>query len=328
MNSYRQQKVQIHRVFRSAALAGAALILFVAVPYSGAQESSPGSCAPSELSGQIAAQGQGVLVTPNNLKRTEGAATTEKAAISPAEMAERKHAFEAFAKDARKGSAAAQVNLAITYLSGYGTKVDPIAGLAWLRRASQQGEPRADFNLGTLYLTGCSVPRNYAEAFRYFTAAAEKGDAAAQASLGYMYDRGLGVAVDRTVAADWYKQAAMQGEPLAEYNLGDLYFRGEGVGQSDSEAFAWFQKAAAHNYSGAQIKLGFLYANGRGTTRNEELAYAWLTIASRNGDARGKKLQDALTGKMSAGQLESATKMQRELQSQITMPASQFAQAH
>jgi hypothetical protein len=117
----------------------------------------------------------------------------------------------------------AQVNLAVTYMNGWGGSQNYGAALNWLNAAAKQGHPSAYANLGILYMNGWGVRRDYAEAFKDLEIAANAGDAGAQSNLGYLYDGGLGVVQDYSAAARWYHLAAENGNALGQNNLADLY---------------------------------------------------------------------------------------------------------
>jgi TPR repeat protein len=208
-----------------------------------------------------------------------------------------------FEKAARRGYAPAQINLAVTYINGWGTAQNYGAALNWLNAAAKQGHPRAYANLGILYMNGLGVRRDYAEAFKNLQLAADAGDSGAQANLGYLYDGGLGVVKDYSAAARLYRLSAEQGNALGQNNLADLYLRGLGVRQSYSDAFHWFEKSAQQGYTAAQIKLGFLLMNGLGTAKDPATAYSWILAASKAGDHRGDEYLQTLKPQLDQRQL-------------------------
>jgi TPR repeat protein len=208
---------------------------------------------------------------------------------------------------AEKGEVASQVNLAVFYLNGWGTRQNYAAALYWFQSAAKSGSALACTNLGILYLNGWGVTRDYEEAARNFRLAAKHGETGAMVNLGFLSDGGLGTTKDQTAAAEWYRQAAERGDALGENNLADLYLRGEGVQQSDALAFDWFQKAAMQQQTGAMIKLGFLYMTGRAVQKNPETAYAWMLAASLAGDHRGEGYISALRSQLSGPQISRAT---------------------
>lgn len=208
-----------------------------------------------------------------------------------------------FEKAARRGYAPAQVNLAVTYINGWGTPQNYGAALNWLTAAARQGHPSAYANLGILYLNGWGVRRDYAEALKYLQLAADAGDSGAQANLGYLYDGGLGVVRDYSAAARLYRMSAEQGNALGQNNLADLFLRGLGVRQSYSDAYFWFEKSAKQGYTAAQIKLGFLLMNGLGTAKDPAAAYSWILAAAKAGDHRGDEYLHTLESQLNQQQL-------------------------
>jgi hypothetical protein len=218
-----------------------------------------------------------------------------------------------FERAASKGYAPAQVNLAIAYFEGWGTRQNYGAALHWLTLAASGGNARGLFDLGLLYFKGCGVRQDNAEALRLFREAAEKGDSGAQADLGYMYDHGVGVPEDRAAAAAWYRKAAEAGEALAQNNLGDMYCQGDGVPLDYAEAFHWFQKAAEQGQTGAEIMLAHMYAQGRGAEVDLETAYAWVMAASLAGDSRGQELISSLKVRLAREEIARAEDRARKL---------------
>src|SRR5262245_15918069 len=222
-----------------------------------------------------------------------------------------------FEKAARGGYAPAQVNLAVTYLNGWGASQNYGAALNWLNAAAKQGHPRAYANLGILYMNGWGVKRDYAEALKYLQLGADAGDSGAQANLGYLYDGGLGVMKDYNAAASLYRRSAEQGNALGQNNLADLYLRGLGVHQSYNDAFFWFEKSAQQGYTAAQIKLGFLLMNGLGCAKDQAAAYSWVLAASKAGDHRGDEYLQMLKPLLDQKQL---AEIEGKSQSQASAP--------
>jgi TPR repeat protein len=221
-----------------------------------------------------------------------------------------------FEKAARRGYAPAQVNLAVTYINGWGTAQNYGTALNWLNAAAKQGHPSAYANLGILYMNGWGVRRDYAEAFNYLQLAANAGDAGAQSNLGYLYDGGLSVVQDYSAAVKWYRLAAENGNALGQNNLADLYLRGQGVRQSYEEAARWFEKAAQQGHTGARIKLGFLLMHGLGTARDPFAAYSWILAACKAGDHRGDEYLSALQASLDQQKLAQATQHALSLEQQ------------
>jgi TPR repeat protein len=224
----------------------------------------------------------------------------------PQTQEELRRMYELFAKAARRGDPAAQVNLAIASLAGWGTPVNAGAALYWLNEAARQGFGLAYFDLGALYQNGCGVRQNYSEAARNFRLGAEAGEAASEMNLGYLYDQGLGVERDRVQAARWYRRAAEQGLAQAQFNLGDLYAQGAGIERNESEALVWFERAALQGHTAAQLMLAAMYVQGRGTARDLPMAYAWLTAARLAGDGRAEAQLRSIEPQLSGAEIAAA----------------------
>jgi TPR repeat protein len=212
-----------------------------------------------------------------------------------------------FEKAAHRGYAPAQVNLAVTYINGWGGEQNYGAALYWLNAAAKQGSSAAYANLGILYMNGWGVRRDYAEARKYLELAAKAGDSGAASNLGYLYDGGLGVMQDYSAAARWYRTAAEKGNALGQNNLADLYLRGQGVQQSYSAAARWFEKAAHQGHTGARIKFGFLLMHGMGVQKDTFAAYSWILAASKAGDHRGDEYLPALQSTLDQQKLAQVT---------------------
>jgi TPR repeat protein len=275
------------------------------------------ACAPSNLASLIVREGQSVRVGSVEEPSFHASGNTATAANNSAPSAnvvrEQEAAYKTLEKDARHGSLAAQVNLAVASLAGWGVPPNAGTALYWLHAAAAKDYAPALFDLGILYSRGCGVHQDFSDAFRFFQAAAISGDMAAAVNLGYLYDQGLGVTQDRSEASRWYRQAAERGEPTAQYNLADLYLRGAGVPLDESLAFSWFQKAALQGHSGARIMLGSMLAEGCGTRKDLQAAYLWLSAASLQGDPRGDATLRSLEQQLTPEQIEEATKQAHSL---------------
>jgi TPR repeat protein len=115
---------------------------------------------------------------------------------------------------------------------------DYVAALRELRPLAKKGDAAAQLNLGNMYLLGQGVPQDYGEAVNWFRRAAEQPDGKAQhlaqINLGNLYFNGLGVRQDYLEAAKWYRMAADQGDAEAQGNLGLMYAAGKGVRQDQA----------------------------------------------------------------------------------------------
>lgn len=276
------------------------------------------ACTPSNLSALIVPEGRSVHVSPVEEPSFHGPSnlgnpSAANSAPTPKALRAQAEAYKLLEKEARRGSVAAQVNLAVASLARWGVPSNADTALFWLHTAAGEGYTPALFDLGILYSKGCGVRQDYTEAFRFFQTAAISGDLAAAVNLGYLYDRGLGVTQDQSAAARWYRQSADHGEPRAQYNLADLFLRGAGVPLDESLAFSWFQRAALQGHSGARIMLGSMLASGRGTKRDLQSAYVWLLAASLQGDPRGDATLQSVEHQLTAAQIAAARNQARSL---------------
>ena len=97
------------------------------------------------------------------------------------------------------------------------------------KKQAEKGDAAAQYNLALMYSEGEGVTQNYKEAVKWFRKAAELGDAAAQYDLAFMYISGTGVTQNNREAVKWYRKAAEQGDAKAQFNLGLMYVKGSGV---------------------------------------------------------------------------------------------------
>ena len=203
---------------------------------------------------------------------------------SPEQDEIRKNTKDKILELSNEGDVFAQASAAWGYREGYGTAVDHVEAVKWVRKAAKQGFARAQYDLGWMYQYGRGVERSDEKAVEWFLKAAEQGLARAQYDLGWMYAIGTGVEQSDVKAAEWFLKAAEQGLAGAQYNLGDMYRDGRGVEQSFEKAAEWVQKAADQGLAVAQNCLGFMYQNGTGVAQSYEKAVEWYRKAAEQGD--------------------------------------------
>ena len=202
---------------------------------------------------------------------------------SPEQKEIRNHAKDNILELANEEDVFAQASAAWGYREGYGTAVDHVEAVKWVRKAAEQGFARAQYDLGFMYEFGTGVERSNEKAAEWYLKAAEQGYARAQFWLGYMYEYGTGVEQSYEKAAEWVQKAADQGYADAQYNLGDMYRDGRGVEESFEKAAEWVQKAADQGLAVAQNCLGFMYQNGTGVEQSYEKAVEWYQKAADQG---------------------------------------------
>ena len=202
---------------------------------------------------------------------------------SPEQKEIRNHAKDNILELANEGDVFAQASAAWGYREGYGTAVDHVEAVKWVRKAAEQGFARAQYDLGLMYQFGRGVERSYEKAVEWYLKAAEQGAASAQVLLVEMYYYGRGVEQSDVKAAEWVLKAAEQGLAMAQNILGLMYQFGRGVAQSYEKAAEWYLKAAKQGLADAQYHLGRMYQNGTGVTRSYEKAAEWVLKAAEQG---------------------------------------------
>ena len=207
---------------------------------------------------------------------------------SPEQKEIRNHAKDNILELANEEDVFAQASAAWGYREGYGTAVDHVEAVKWVRKAAEQGFARAQYDLGLMYEFGRGVERSYEKAVEWYQKAAEQGAASAQGLLGEMYYYGRGVEQSDVKAAEWVLKVAEQGLAMAQNILGVMYANGTGVEQSYEKAAEWYLKAAKQGLADAQYHLGRMYQNGTGVTRSYEKAAEWVLKAAKQGYARAQ----------------------------------------
>ncbi|MDG1026026.1 MAG: tetratricopeptide repeat protein [Gammaproteobacteria bacterium] len=97
------------------------------------------------------------------------------------------------------------------YAEGLAVPADPVAAVAWYRRAAAANITLAQHNLGNVHAAGTGVEQSDFEAVRWWLLAAQKGDAIPQFRLAQMYEQGKGVQQDLELAEQWYRESASRG---------------------------------------------------------------------------------------------------------------------
>lgn len=211
---------------------------------------------------------------------------------SPEQDEIRNHAKDNILELANEEDVFAQTNAAWGYREGYGTAVDHVEAVKWVRKAAEQG--LADVQ-NVMYKNGRGVEQYYVKTAGWYLKAAEQGYAEAQCNLGYMYANGTGVEQSYVKAAEWFLKAAEQGDADAQYHLGVMYRDGTGVERSDEKAAEWYLKAAEQGLADALYPLGFMYEYGDGVEQSDAKALEWYQKAAEQGDADAMVALNRLT---------------------------------
>ena len=159
----------------------------------------------------------------------------------------------ALQKRADAGDAEAMRALGPMMIRGRGTRQDPPAGLALMKRAFDLGATGAAADLADLYLLGApGLPADRAQSLNWMQAAARRGDSEAMLSIGYAAMNPPGTSTDRdlTMSYCWLVRAALLDNPRAQEQLSLNFTRDEDdghgvrIGADLSQADYWFRLAA------------------------------------------------------------------------------------
>jgi TPR repeat protein len=235
-------------------------------------------------------------------------------ALAQAAAQQDPQALEWLEKAAHNGHAAAQCVLAQQLGEGLGRARDPLQGLHWFVRSSEQGHVPAfkgllallEQDAGALTLTllmqaaqagdaeaqhrlaqHCAQGQtaSLVDALRWWEASAAQGYAPAQAALGLQWLSGRHLERSPAKAVEWLTLAAEQDDARAQWNLGSLYASGApGVAKDLVQAFAWCHRAAKLEFVPAQATLGLLYAR----MGEQAQALYWWGLAAEHGDAEAQ----------------------------------------
>lgn len=192
-------------------------------------------------------------------------------------------------KLAEQGNAAAQYNLAVSYIRGEGIPQNYAKAVGWCRLAAEQGFAKAQYKLGVMYDIGCGVPKDDVAAVSWYRKASEQEEAVAQYRLGRMFSMGRGVSRNYEEAAKWYCKTAEKDYADAYFSLGVICETGWGLPKDYEASISWYFKAAEKGNVPAQFSLGMMFEKGLGVQKDLEQAYKWFRLASDNGHyAAGK----------------------------------------
>jgi hypothetical protein len=90
---------------------------------------------------------------------------------------------------------------------------------AEFKKDAEKGDAKAQYNLAVMYRDGLGVQKNRAETMKWYQKAADQGHSLAQYNLGVSYDNGFGVPKNKTEAAKWYKKSATKAIPMHKQTM-------------------------------------------------------------------------------------------------------------
>lgn len=199
----------------------------------------------------------------------------------------------------KRGSANAEVNLAILLAEGIGCESKPDTAYKLLQSAISRGNSSAAEYLGHEHLSGRIFDKSPELALEFFGKAAELGHVGAYEEMGDIYHAGELCEQNVARAIELYETAAARGSVSADEKAKKLkavrrnyYLKGENIinragSVSADEAFDCFRSlaiATAMGEKNAPKLLAKCYAYGFGTEKDRPTAFLWFERAVEAGD--------------------------------------------
>ena len=166
--------------------------------------------------------------------------------------------------------------------------------LRWARLSADQGQAN-----GQLLLAELLKPQAPEQAFSWLQKAAAQELPEAQYQLAQAYKQGQGTTADPARAETQLRLAAAAGHLPAMLALG-IDKNGTAAGRY------WLEQAAERGSAEAQYRLGLDYLRGTGGPEDAQSAYVWLSLSLVNGEQRGKRYLEQLSGQLDSAQLAAA----------------------
>ncbi len=196
-------------------------------------------------------------------------------------------------RDALRGSAKAQRELAERYRDGKGGLVQSDAdAIYWFRKSAEQGHVFSQYLLGAL-LTKERATGTWPflrEGSLWLRRAAESPDANANfpavlalVSLDQLV-RSAGPRYDRTDDVKWFLARAGQGDAKAMHSVGGFYQEGIGLPKDINAALKWYEKSALAGYAFGYHAMGRIYDEGILVPQSSRDAAKWYLKGAESGD--------------------------------------------
>ena len=166
--------------------------------------------------------------------------------------------------------------------------------MRWARLSADQGQAN-----GQLLLAELLKPQAPEQAFSWLQKAAAQELPEAQYQLAQAYKQGQGTAANPARAETQLRLAAAAGHLPAMLALG-IDKNGTAAGRY------WLEQAAERGSAEAQYRLGLDYLRGTGGPEDAQSAYVWLSLSLVNGEQRGKRYLEQLSGQLDSAQLAAA----------------------
>ena len=127
--------------------------------------------------------------------------------------------------------------------------------LEMLEKLAQKGDSRAQYEVALMYLQGIGTAVDPTRGGQWMMAAANNGNATAMVEIGGRFETGMNAEKNPILAFTWYRRAAATGDPIGMYKLAMVYESGEGMPQDLPRAYAWYRlsKNAAGKRAAARV---------------------------------------------------------------------------
>lgn len=196
-----------------------------------------------------------------------------------------------FGAAARQGHAPAQAQYGAMVYNGQGGPADRVAGLASLKKASDQGETYGTALYAVFTLEGearADPDKPQPELVRLLVTAADAGEVTAQDALGrIVFYLGVGAPHDSDRIIHYLTLAAAQNDAPSMFDLGSYYLGGSGVAKDVAKGLALIKASADLGYGDAEALLGFQKVIGSGVEKDLDGGVRRLKSSVVHGSAQG-----------------------------------------
>lgn len=217
---------------------------------------------------------------------------------------------------AKQGDAKYQYILGDLLQKGLCVKQDDKKSLFWWWKAAKQDYVNAQHDLAVFYLKGRGTPVQPSAAAHWFLKAAQQGEVQSQYAIGQLYGEGKGVLQNYAEAMRWYEKAAQQRHGPATLSLANMYLKGEGVERDTAQALRWVLKGVGWGFQPAQAIAAQFYLDGIGTEPKPMQAHKWANLAASSQNQKVSdmaiSLRDRAEKRLSSIEVAQAQKMASE----------------
>ncbi len=195
-------------------------------------------------------------------------------------------AIQYYLQSADMGHPKALLQIGKCYEEGKLLSEDPEKAFECYRKIVVEGAdcPEAEYRLALCYLKGIGTEVDPAEALHYLSQAVRHHSVEAIYELSNMYSQGNGVTKDLRKAFQLMNEAAALNYPPALYRLGYMYENSIGTIQSLPRAFSWYHVAFELNYIPAFSKIATFLIEDKAIKKNYKKARDVAILGAKQGD--------------------------------------------